>query len=315
MLSISELEVSFWSPNQLKVLRRIELALAEKESFGLVGESGCGKSMLALAILGLLPKNAQITKGWISFEGQNLTQLNEQEYTKVRGKKIGFIFQDPLTGLNPVFTAGEQVSEVLIKHLGLSSREAKVRTLELFTLVGFNEPKRVYASYPHQLSGGMRQRVIIAMAICCQPKLLIADEPTTALDVTTQAQILDLLKALKAQQARTTLFISHNLSLVADFCQRIAVMYLGQIVEQAKTEVLLAQPLHPYTQGLINSIPDWEQTRPLRPIPGNVPFLRNIPAGCSFHPRCEQKMDICTCQEPPWLEVGDETKVRCWLYA
>ncbi|MDQ7032211.1 MAG: ABC transporter ATP-binding protein [Desulfonauticus sp.] len=313
MLSVQNLRVKFTSP-KVEVLRGVNLQIHAQNRVALVGESGCGKSLLALSILGLLPAGAQITGGSIYFYQTDLAQLSEQEYIGLRGKQIGLIFQDPMTALNPVFTAGEQVAEVLRYHLKLSSSKAKREVLNLFQKIGFREPKRIYHSYPHELSGGMRQRVLIALAVCCKPKLLIADEPTTALDVTTQAQVIKLLTSIQQEQKSALLFISHDLSLVSGFCTYIYVMYLGEIVEQGVLGTVLNNPLHPYTQGLIASIPLIDQDKNLRPIPGFIPPLDELPLGCVFHPRCAQKIPICEKQVPPYIKKSSSQSVRCWLY-
>ncbi|WP_456324230.1 ABC transporter ATP-binding protein [Desulfonauticus submarinus] len=316
MLEISNLNVSFLNQGgkNLPVLRDITLKMQKEESLALIGESGCGKTILALSIVKLLPPEAKICQGKISFLGQNLINYKEKQLLQIRGKQIGFIFQDPMTALNPVFKVGEQIGETLCYHFKLSKLQAKNKVLNFFEKIGFNEPKRIYNSYPHELSGGMRQRVVIALAICCNPKLIIADEPTTALDVTIQAQILDLLSKIKNKQKSAILFISHDLSLVSNVCQSLCVMYLGQIIEQGNLEVILDNPLHPYTQGLLEALPLLEKDKELRPIPGTIHPLSKIPKGCAFHPRCKHKLAICGKKNPPDIKVNDLQRVKCWLY-
>ena len=297
----------------------VTLDLLPKETLGIVGESGCGKTITALSILRLFPSPpGKIVDGEIFFEGRNLTELSESEIRKIRGNRISMIFQEPMTSLNPVFSIGSQIIESLVLHQGLAKREAKNKTIDMLRKVGIPSPERRFDEFPHQLSGGMRQRVMIAMALSCQPQLLIADEPTTALDVTIQAQILDLMIKLKEQMGTAIILITHNLGLVAQMAERILVMYAGKVVEEAPVKALFDHPQHPYTKGLLNSIPKIDEIysgekRPLQEIPGVVPSLFHIPKGCSFHPRCAWAMEKCTNESPGFFETPRGHFSRCWL--
>jgi len=287
------------------------------EILGLVGESGCGKSVSALSILQLVDRPpAEIHSGEILFEGKNLLDLTEKEMGKVRGRSISMIFQEPMTSLNPVLSIGHQISEVLTFHQGLSPKEARERAVDLLKLVGIPSPKRRIEEYPHLLSGGMRQRVMIAMAIACDPKVLIADEPTTALDVTIQAQILDLMMNLQKELGTAILLITHDLGIIAETAKRVTVMYAGRIVEEADVITLFKDPLHPYTQGLLRSIPRIDtagERRRLEEIPGTVPDLYHLPKGCAFFERCPVGQERCQHEEPELQQVGDGHQVRCWI--
>ncbi|KUJ96390.1 MAG: Oligopeptide/dipeptide ABC transporter, ATPase subunit [Desulfonauticus sp. 38_4375] len=311
LLKVKDLELLF-SP-YLPVLRGISLSLAQEESFGLVGESGCGKSLFALSLLGLNPPFSKVIKGEVYFKGKSLLGLREKVWSKIRGREISIILQDPLSALNPVLKVGYQVREGLLYHYKLSKKEATEKCLLGLQEVGFSEPETVFHSYPHQLSGGQRQRVLILQALLCSPQLVIADEPTTALDASLKIQILDLLERLRQKEKSSLLLISHDLKLVARCCERIGVMYLGQLVEVGSTPGLLSSPRHPYTQGLLDSIPSLTSDKELKPILGQVPDLKAIPSGCAFHPRCPEKKDICTQKEPPVFKLADQ-EVRCWLY-
>ena len=294
------------------------------ETLGVVGESGCGKTVTSLSILRLIPEPpGHIRPGsFIEFEGRNLLTLAPKELRAVRGNRIAMIFQEPMTSLNPVFTVGHQIAEAAIVHQRLSRKAARARAIEMLTLVGIPDPGERVDHYPHQMSGGMRQRVMIAMALICHPQLLIADEPTTALDVTIQAQILELLDRLQRELGMAVMLITHDLGVVAGSADRVVVMYAGQVVEQAPTTELFARPLHPYTEGLLASVPRLDtrvsQVRGrLHSIPGQVPAATAWPAGCRFHPRCPYAWDRCAMEEPPLLdspggEAGTHT-VRCWL--
>ncbi|MCS6877105.1 MAG: ABC transporter ATP-binding protein [Geminicoccaceae bacterium] len=295
-----------------RVVDDVSFVLYPGEVLGLVGESGCGKTMTALSILGLVPQpQARVTAGEVLFEGRDLLRLPERELRRVRGKEIAMIFQEPMTSLNPVFTVGDQIAETLRVHEGLSRRAARARALELLRLVGIPAPEERLDCYPHELSGGMRQRVTIAMALSCSPKVLLADEPTTALDVTIQAQILDLLERLQAELGLAVILITHDLGVVAEFARRVLVMYAGRIVEEGPVADIFAEPLHPYTQGLLASLPDprAEIVR-LEPIPGNVPVPGEIRRGCRFAPRCRFARSACRDADPP-LFRRDARAVAC----
>ncbi len=286
------------------------------ETFALVGESGCGKSVTSFSIMGLIPQPpGKIVGGEILFEGTDLLQLKEREMRKVRGGRISMIFQEPMTSLNPVFSCGNQIVEAIRLHRKISASGAKALAIDMLDKVGIVNPAQRFHSFPHQLSGGMRQRVMIAMALSCDPELLIADEPTTALDVTIQAQILDLLATLQEGSDLGIMLITHDLAVVAEVAHRVAVMYASKIVEHAPVGPLFAEPLHPYTRGLLRSIPKLgERAKKLETIPGNVPNPLNFPTGCKFHPRCEIGCGIerCQTQEPPLKEIRPGHWVRCW---
>ena len=288
----------------LNAVQDVSFSVQESETFGIVGETGCGKTVTSLAILRLIPcPPGEIVNGEILFEGENLLEKSKREMEKVRGRKISMVFQEPMTSLNPSLTVGEQISECYRVHMGHSKKVAREFTEHALNLVHLPSPKTLAVRYPHELSGGMRQRVMIAMGLACQPKLLIADEPTTALDVTIQAQILDLLKELQAKIKMSLIFISHNLGIVARLCDKIGVMYAGSLVELSDKGSLLTNPLHPYTRALLNAIPRPElRHEPLNAIPGTVCNLFELPPGCKFHPRCSKAKEICK-TEPPGLEA------------
>lgn len=287
------------------------------ETLGVVGESGCGKSVTSLSIMRLLTKaTGKIMEGsQINFNGKDIVGLSEKEMRKIRGNEISMIFQEPMTSLNPVLKIGVQISEVLMLHHKMSKEQARERTIEMLKLVNISSPDKVIDQYPHSLSGGMRQRVMIAMALACNPKLLIADEPTTALDVTVQAQILDLMKDLKNKINSSVMLITHNLGVVAETCERVIVMYAGKIVEEGDVYSIFEEPKHPYTQGLLKSMPSatGEQEK-LEAIPGVVPNPLNMPKGCRFSPRCNKAMDVCKQKQPELTILGEERTVRCFLY-
>jgi peptide/nickel transport system ATP-binding protein len=317
LLEIKDLRTWFFSEGRvLKAVDGVSLAIAAGETVALVGESGCGKSVTALSILGLVPSPpGRIVGGEILLEGRDLLRLDHRALRAVRGNRIGMIFQEPMTSLNPVFTVGNQVVEAIEEHRPVGRKAARSRAAELLDLVGLPDPRRLLGEYPHRLSGGMRQRVMIAMALACEPKLLIADEPTTALDVTTQAQILDLLSALQQRLGMAMLIITHDLGVVARTARRVAVMYAGRKVEEAAVADLLARPRHPYTQGLLASLPDPEQEldgKPgrLKEIPGMVPPLHDLPPGCAFAPRCPLACDACR-SAPIELRAFDAHSVAC----
>ncbi|MBB6671994.1 ABC transporter ATP-binding protein [Cohnella nanjingensis] len=295
----------------------VSFHIEKGEVLGLVGESGCGKSVTSLSIMRLLKDTpGKITGGAVRFEGTDLTKLSERDMRRTRGNDLAMIFQEPMTSLNPVLRIGLQLMEPIRLHLGYDRKQARAHAVHMLKLVGIPRAEEVVDDYPHQLSGGMRQRVMIAMAMSCHPKLLIADEPTTALDVTIQAQILDLMKRLKEEQDMGMLLITHDLGVVAELCDRVVVMYAGRVVEEASVRELFANPQHPYTKGLIQSVPKLRQkVRRLDSIKGNVPDLSQMPSGCKFAPRCQFVMDKCLAREPDLIPVAgaSERKSRCWL--
>ncbi|MEF3302932.1 ABC transporter ATP-binding protein [Paenibacillus sp. GYB003] len=295
----------------------VDFHINKGEVLGLVGESGCGKSVTSLSIMRLLKDTpGRIAGGAVRFEGVDLTKLAEKEMRRIRGNELAMIFQEPMTSLNPVLRIGRQLEEPIMMHLGYGRKRAREHAIHMLKLVGIPRAEDVVNDYPHQLSGGMRQRVMIAMAMACGPKLLIADEPTTALDVTIQAQILDLMKRLKEEKEMGMLLITHDLGVVAEMCDRVVVMYAGRVVEEAPVHDLFERPQHPYTKGLIQSVPKLRQNvRRLASIPGNVPDLSAMPAGCKFAPRCPHATDRCLAQEPELLPVEGraDRKSRCWL--
>jgi peptide/nickel transport system ATP-binding protein/oligopeptide transport system ATP-binding protein len=297
----------------------INLDVYRGETLGIVGESGCGKTVTALSILRLLASPPAEIQGTILFGGVNLLDLNLDEIRRIRGNAISMIFQEPMTSLNPVLTIGEQISEAIRLHQGVARQEGWSKAVEMLQMVQIPSPEMRVHEYPHQLSGGMRQRAMIAMALSCHPRLLLADEPTTALDVTIQAQIVDLMEHLKEEFETSIVLITHNLGLIAEMAKRVLVMYMGKVVEEAPVEDLFQEPLHPYTQGLLESIP-WigkklkTGRRQLQEIPGMVPSLLEMPEGCRFHPRCSRAMNICSKEEPPLVQKNGR-RVLCWLWA
>ena len=318
ILKISNLHTYFYTDEGVaKAVDGVDLELEEGGTLGVVGESGCGKSVTALSIMRLIPDPpGKIVQGEILFQQNNLLALEETEMRKIRGRSISMIFQEPMTSLNPVFQIGDQISEALRLHEGLSRKDAWDRSIEMLRMVRIPSPERRIQEYPHQLSGGMRQRAMIAMALACSPKFMIADEPTTALDVTIQAQILDLINELQNEKGMSVMLITHNMGVIAETAQRVAVMYAGKVVEYTDVEPLFAHPLHPYTQGLLQSIPRLGQEKMkknrLEAIPGLVPSLLDLPAGCKFSNRCKYVFDRCI-EEPPLIEVEPRHSVRCWL--
>ena len=315
LLEVEALRTEFVTPHgPVAAVDGVSLYIKPGETLAVVGESGCGKSVTALSIMRLVPNPpGRIAGGRIMFAGRELVSLSEAEMRDIRGKEIAMIFQEPMTSLNPVFTVGDQISEAIRLHEAVGARQAATRTIEMMRLVGIPEPERRMHQYPHELSGGLRQRVMIAMALSCRPKLLIADEPTTALDVTIQAQILDLMRRLKAEMGMAIMLITHDLAVVAEMAERVIVMYAGRVVEEAPVEELFARPGHPYTRGLLDSIPTLE-TQPgrLHAIPGVVPSLHDMPAGCRFHPRCPFASDVCREKAPPLAERAPGHAVACW---
>ena len=302
----------------LKAVDDVSIAIAAGETLGLVGESACGKSVTASSVMRLVPiPPGRIAGGEILFEGVDLLKLRESQMRKIRGKSISMIFQEPMTSLNPVFPVGDQVSEVITLHEKLSVREARDRVIEAFRRVRIPAPESRIDDYPHQMSGGMRQRVMIAMALACNPRLMIADEPTTALDVTIQAQILELMNQLKTETGASILFITHDLGVIAEMAQKVAVMYAGKIMEVADVDTLFADPKHPYTVGLMSSIPVLgigNRQRRLSTIPGVVPSLFSLGAGCLFHDRCADVFEPCNRVAPPMVDFGNDHLVRCHKY-
>jgi len=321
LLDVRDLTTHFYTDaGVVRAVDGVDFHIDKGETLGIVGESGCGKSVTALSIMRLIPQPpGRIVRGQILYNGRNLLDLSAKEMRKIRGKEISMIFQEPMTSLNPVFTVGEQIAETLRLHEGLSRRDAMNRAIEMLRLVHIPNADRRAREYPHQLSGGMRQRVMIAMALSCSPKLLIADEPTTALDVTIQAQILDLLNELKAKLGMAVMLITHDMGVIAETAQRVVVMYGAQVVEEASVYDLFKEPLHPYTQGLLRSIPRIDlattEKRRLQTIPGTVPTIRgDIKPGCRFAPRCEFAKPAYRENDPVLKEVRPGHKVACFLY-
>ncbi|MCD5390708.1 ABC transporter ATP-binding protein [candidate division NPL-UPA2 bacterium] len=317
LLEIKNLQTHFFTNEGLvKAVDGLDLEIFSRETSGLVGESGCGKTVTALSIMGLLPSPGKITQGSITLQGRDLTQLPERKLQKIRGKEIAMIFQEPMTSLNPIFTVGHQVEEAIIFHQGKSRKEAREITREMFGKVELPSPEERMNEYPHQLSGGMKQRVMIAMALSCQPKLLIADEPTTALDVTIQQGILALLNKLQDEHSLAILFITHDLGVISQVANRIAVMYAAKIVECAQAGEIFRNPHHPYTLGLLNSIPKiGGGEKRLPAIPGQLPNPLVPVKGCRFHPRCFFVKDYCLEKEPPLAEIAPGHKTACWRHS
>jgi oligopeptide/dipeptide ABC transporter ATP-binding protein len=320
LLEVKNLKTYFYTEDGVvKAVDGVDFAVKRGEVLGLVGESGCGKSVTSLSIMRLIGIPGKVVEGEITFDGQNLLALPESEMVHMRGNRISMIFQQPQSSLNPVFRVGDQIAEVLDIHRSMGKEAGWQRAIELLKMVGIPEAERRAHAFPHELSGGMAQRVMIAMALACVPELLIADEPTTALDVTIQAQILDLMRDLRSKMQAAIVLITHDLGVVAEMAERVAVMYAGQIVEQTDVKILFADPKHPYTQGLIGSIPVLGVIKDeLDTIPGSVPNLINLPPGCRFAPRCRSRVEhnlmICTEKNPDLLPVTPDHKVRCWLY-
>lgn len=315
LLNIEDLRVYFYRPEGvLKAVDGLSYKLYKGEVLGIVGESGSGKSVSVLSILRLLPANGRVVSGSIIFDGKDILNLSKEELRDLRGKDIGIVFQDPMSSLNPVITIGQQVMEPLLWHNLCSRSEAYERAKEMLGLVGIPLPEERMKEYPFQFSGGMRQRVMIALALICRPKLLIADEPTTSLDVTIQAQIIRLLKKMKEEFGMSVILITHNLALTTNFCDRLIIMYAGNMMETGKTKDILYNPAHPYTKSLLDAVPDIEVEKELIPIPGTIPSLIDPPSGCRFHPRCPNAMDICKEEIPPLFNIDTDHYSACWLH-
>jgi len=321
LLEIKDLMTAFdTAQGRIKAVDGVSLKINSGETLGIVGESGCGKTMLALSIMRLIPANGRIINGEILFSGRDLLKISAEEMRAKRGSQISMIFQEPMTSLNPVFRIGEQIAEAIRLHQHLPAKKAMELSVEQLREVGISDPQKRAQDYPHNLSGGMRQRVMIAMAMSCYPKLLLADEPTTALDVTIQAQILDLISNLKQKNKMTVVLITHDLGVIAQAAEKVAVMYAGKIVESSAVEEIFANPLHPYTQGLLESIParcgqSLGRGDHLKTIPGSVPSLYNIAPGCRFYDRCSYADKECAGKEPPLAEIQPGHFVSCWKYS
>lgn len=316
LLEVKNLKTEFKTNiGQVHAVRGISFHLNKGEALGIVGESGCGKSVTMMSIMRLLADNGKIVEGEIIFDGKDISKAKDSDMDAIRGNDIGMIFQDPMTSLNPVFTIGDQLIEPLIKHKHMSKSDAKKEAIKMLQLVGIPSPEKRMKQYPHEFSGGMRQRAMIAMSLICKPKLIIADEPTTALDVTIQAQILDLMKDLKNELNTSIILITHDLGVVADLCSRINVMYGGIVVETGTTEDIFYRPKHPYTWGLLKSVPNPKETtrEKLKPIEGQPPDLLKPPVGCPFAARCDYAMRICLKKQPPQFEIGENHSAACWL--
>ena len=316
MVNIQNERLSFFTPaGEVKALNDVSLHLKEGEVLGIVGESGSGKSVTAYSLMGLTAYPGRLIGGTLDFNGHRINDMTENQLRKIRGNEVSIIFQDPMTSLNPVYTIGNQICEVILLHTNKNRQQAKERAKELLTLVGINEPEKRLKQYPHELSGGMRQRVMIAIALACEPKLLIADEPTTALDVTIQAQILELMMDLKKKLGMAIIMITHDLGVVASMCDRIAVMYAGKVVEYGTTDDIFYNPQHEYTRGLLRSIPKLHEKehQKLVPIEGSPVDMLNPPKGCPFAPRCNSCMKICLREMPAYTDITDVHYSACWL--
>lgn len=320
ILEVDSLKTQFFTETGIvRAVDGVSFSVNRGEVLGIVGESGCGKSVTSLSIMGLVSHPGRIVDGKILFDGEDLSKLDQKQLSAIRGNRISMIFQQPQSSLNPVFRVGEQITEVLQVHQNMDNDAAKQRAIELLSLVGIPSPESRFEAWPHEMSGGMAQRVMIAMALACVPELLIADEPTTALDVTIQAQILDLIRDLKSQMDTAVILITHDLGVVAELCDRVVVMYAGRVVETAEVNELFSNPKHPYTAALIGATPILgEVDRELISIPGSVPNLVNLPTGCKFAPRCvarvENELEICKTDDPELKTISAGHDVRCWLY-
>ncbi len=316
LLEVKDLYVSFDTPaGEVKAVSGVSFQLERGKVLGIVGESGSGKSVTAYSIMQILEKNGKIVSGSIRFDGQELVGASEKTLKEIRGNRISIIFQDPMTSLNPTYTVGHQLTEGIRLHTSRDAKQARARAVEMLTLVGVNEPEKRMNQYPHQLSGGMRQRVMIAMALACEPDILIADEPTTALDVTIQAQILELMQKLQKEMGMAILMITHDLGVVAQMCDEVIVMYAGSICEQGTVDEIFYNPRHAYTRGLLRSVPTLKSDDMLHPIAGTPIDLLNLPKGCPFSPRCEDAMKICLRQRCERMQINGEHYAACWLNA
>ena len=315
ILSVQNLHTSFHTDKgEVKAVNGVTFNLEKGKILGIVGESGSGKSVTAYSIMRILEKNGRITEGKILYKGQDIAEFSEKQMREFRGKCCSIIFQDPMTSLNPVFTVGNQLKEAIELHTDRKGKEAETRAIEMLTLVGVNEPEKRVKQYPYELSGGMRQRVMIAMALACEPDILIADEPTTALDVTIQAQILELMQSLQKKLGMAIIMVTHDLGVIADMCDEIIVMYGGRVCERGTAEDIFYRPHHEYTKGLLRSIPNVDRIgEKLIPIPGTPINLLNLPKGCAFCPRCEEAMKICIEEQPPEMQMPDGHFASCWL--
>ncbi len=316
LLDVKDLKTYFYTEDGVvKAVNGVEFSIKPGEVMGLVGESGSGKSVTSLTLMRLLTANAKIEGGQVLLDGQDLTKLSENELVKLRGNKLSMIFQQPTSCLNPVFRIGDQISETIMVHQHVTNQQATEKAIEMMRLVGISDPERRYKAFPHEISGGQAQRVMIAMALSCRPKLLIADEPTTALDVTIQAQILDLIRDLRDKTGSAILLITHDMGVIAEMCDSVAVMYAGQIVEYADVYAIFEKHLHPYTEGLLAAIPVLGELKDsLAVIPGSVPNLVKLPLGCKFAARCPYSKDVCIQREPTLIEVQPGHKVRCFMH-
>lgn len=316
LLTVKGLKTHFFTDKGIvRSVDGVDLQVNEGETIGIVGESGCGKSVTALSLMQLIgTSNGKIVDGSIMFGDQDLVKMKESQLRKIRGNEIAMIFQDPMSSLNPVYTIGNQITETLRLHTKLTRKEAKERCFEVLNQVGIPEPEQKFNAYPHQLSGGMRQRIMIAIALSCNPKIIIADEPTTALDVTIQAQILELIQKLKVEEQTSIIMITHDLGVVSEVCDRVIVMYAGQVIEEADVRVLFESPQHPYTRALLQSLPSLDEDKEwLETIPGNVPIPSEMPVGCKFSPRCSHVMPRCLVEIPELVKVEDGHNSRCFL--
>ena len=315
VLEVRDLELWFNGDyGAVKILNKVNFDIHKGETLGIVGESGCGKSMTSLCIMQLLNTPPARIKGSIQLRGRELLKLSDKQMQGVRGNQISMIFQEPMTSLNPVFTIGDQLCETFMLHQGLTKKQAQAKALGLLEMVKIPEPAQRLNEYPHQLSGGMRQRVMIAMALACLPELLIADEPTTALDVTIQAQVLDLMRKLQKEMGTAIAFITHDLGVVSEMCDRVIVLYCGEMMEEASVDDIFEDPKHPYTEGLMATLPKFDQPGHLATIPGTVPPSGKYPKGCVFAPRCKYATEQCSACKPPVTELGNGHKVRCFRY-